>query len=161
MPARFFVYAALCSIVPDFDVLGFVFGIRYGDLFGHRGFTHSLLFAVMLGFLAARLFVSASQDFSSRLFRLTIVFTLAPASHGLLDALTAGGLGVAFFSPFDETRYFFPWQPIVVSPIGLGFFSFYGLRVLESEIIWVWFPSILLMLIIWLIRRSRRGKQMP
>jgi hypothetical protein len=46
-------------------------------------------------------------------------FFLATASHGLLDAMTDGGLGVAFFSPFDKHRYFFPWTPIRVSPIGL------------------------------------------
>src|SRR6267378_8050335 len=43
-------------------------------------------------------------------------FFLATASHGLLDAMTNGGLGVAFFAPFCDTRYFLPWQPIVVSP---------------------------------------------
>jgi inner membrane protein len=45
------------------------------------------------------------------------------ASHGILDAMTDGGLGVAFFSPFDDTRCFFPFRPIKVSPIGLSFFS--------------------------------------
>ena len=35
---------------------------------------------------------------------------LSTASHGVLDALTDGGLGVAFFSPFDQTRYFFPFR---------------------------------------------------
>src|SRR5437016_6138642 len=29
---------AVCSIVPDLDVVGFSFGIRYGDILGHRGF---------------------------------------------------------------------------------------------------------------------------
>ena len=28
---------ALCSAVPDLDVIGFPFGIQYGDLWGHRG----------------------------------------------------------------------------------------------------------------------------
>jgi len=67
------------------------------------------------------------------------------ASHGLLDALTDGGLGVAFLAPFSGERFFFPWQPIEVSPIGLRrFLSGRGLEVLRSELLWVWLPSILL-----------------
>ena len=40
----------------------------------------------------------------------------ASGVHGLLDAMTDGGLGVAFFSPFDNRRYFLPWTPIRVIP---------------------------------------------
>ena len=71
------------------------------------------------------------------------------ASHGFLDAFTNGGLGVAFFSPFDPTRYFFPWTPIEVSPIGaVRFFSQRGLLVIISELRWVWLPSLALGLIL-------------
>jgi inner membrane protein len=66
---------------------------------------------------------------------------LVAVSHGLLDALTDGGLGVAFFAPFDGRRYFFPWRPIEVSPIGLGFFSARGARTFLSELQWVWLPT--------------------
>jgi inner membrane protein len=53
----------------------------------------------------------------------------------VLDAMTNGGLGVAFFAPFDTTRYFFPWRPITVSPIGVGsFFTHRGALVVLSEI---------------------------
>ena len=39
---------ALCSVVPDLDVIGFYFGIQYGDMWGHRGLTHSVVFAALL-----------------------------------------------------------------------------------------------------------------
>lgn len=39
MSKRILVAGAVCSVVPDFDVIGFDFGIRYGDFWGHRGFT--------------------------------------------------------------------------------------------------------------------------
>jgi membrane-bound metal-dependent hydrolase YbcI (DUF457 family) len=58
------------------------------------------------------------------------------ASHGVLDAMTDGGLGIAFFAPFDNTRYFFPFRPVKVSPIGLSFFSARGLDVIWSELLW-------------------------
>ncbi|MHC4365405.1 MAG: metal-dependent hydrolase, partial [Planctomycetota bacterium] len=66
---------------------------------------------------------------------------VASASHGVLDALTDGGLGIALFSPFDTGRYFFPWRPLRVSPIGIdAFFRYGGLEALASDIVWVWLP---------------------
>jgi inner membrane protein len=76
-------------------------------------------------------------------------------SHGLLDAFTDGGLGIAFFAPFDSTRYFFPWRPIAVSPIGISeFFSLGGLRVLLIEGIWIGIPAGLWLGILQVVRRE-------
>ena len=135
-------------MLPDVDVIAFAFGIPYGDMFGHRGFTHSLFFAAVVGALAAAhvshqshpLHPSHLSHLSHRL-ALFVWFTLLTASHGILDALTNGGRGIAFFAPFSDHRYFFPWRPIQVSPIGVGFFSARGLRVLASEAGWIWVPS--------------------
>jgi len=135
---------ALCSVVPDIDVVGFRFGIRYGDFWGHRGFTHSLVFAALLAGAIVALGFRGAAPGLSRL-SLWAYFFLATASHGLLDAMTDGGLGVAFFSPFDNYRYFLPWTPIRVSPLGVGrFFSDGGLAVLQSELVWIWIPAALL-----------------
>lgn len=90
---------------PDIDVVGFAFGIKYGDMLGHRGFTHSLVFALMLGCLVGWLFFRNEGVKINRV-ALIIYFTLITASHPLLDAMTNGGLGVALFAPFDGTRYF-------------------------------------------------------
>jgi inner membrane protein len=61
----------------------------------------------------------------------------------MLDALTNGGLGVGFFAPFSNKRYFFPYRPIKVSPIGIaGLFSYGGIEALLSELKWVWLPSL-------------------
>ena len=138
--------AAFCAVAPDFDVLAFRFGIPYDAPLGHRGFSHSLLFALLLGgagalLLRALLRGSARPPFA----RTFILLALATASHGFFDALTDGGLGVAFFSPFDHTRYFFPWRPIAVSPLSLArFFSAHGLAVMKSEALWLGVPSALL-----------------
>jgi inner membrane protein len=142
VPVRVLAAGAACTIVPDFDVVGFAFGVGYGDLLGHRGLSHSLLFAAAL---AGLIVAVIGQDARvSRPWCFVYLF-LCTASHGLLDALTSGGLGVAFFAPFDGGRYFFPWQPIRVSPIGVRrFFTDRGLAVMASEILWVWFPALLL-----------------
>ncbi len=135
---KFWLLGVFCAIFPDADIVGFKFGITYASFFGHRGFTHSLVFALIFGFLIAFLFYKKKNKF---LFY-AVFFTLATASHSVLDAMTTGGLGVAFFSPFDNTRYFFSWRPIQVSPIGAAkFFSSWGLRVIKSELIWIGLPS--------------------
>jgi inner membrane protein len=163
LPARFWPLSALCAVLPDADVLGFAFGVRYGDLLGHRGLSHSLAFAAALGVAVALMFFRGERAGSRRWWSFAAYFAAVTASHGALDALTDGGLGVAFFAPFDDGRYFFPWQPIEVSPIGAGFFSARGLAVLASEFVWVWMPSLLLVAAVRgtrkLLKNSRGGRQ--
>src|SRR5882724_8229242 len=132
-PKRVWAVGAFCSVIPDFDVIGFHFGVRYADFWGHRGFTHSLLFAAILATVSFFATIRVALPSLGR-FSLWLYFFLCAASHGLLDALTDGGLGVAFFSPLDNHRYFLPWRPIQVSPIGAArFFTHRGLAVLQSE----------------------------
>jgi inner membrane protein len=141
MPVKFWFLTALCSVLPDFDVIGFYFGTRYGSMFGHRGFFHSLTFALIVGLLVVLLAYSDVPRFSKKWWRLLAFFFAVTASHGLLDAMTSGGYGVGFFEPFNNTRYFLPWRPIKVSPIGVyGFFSRWGWNVIKSEVTWVWLP---------------------
>jgi inner membrane protein len=133
------ITGAACSIVPDFDVIGFGFGIHYGDLLGHRGITHSIFFAIILG---AFLTFILSRNAGKNTLPVFLFLFLSTLTHPILDAMTNGGLGVALLAPFYNTRYFLPWRPIVVSPIGVaGFFSEWGLRVILSELLWVWIPS--------------------
>ena len=154
LPKRAIFYGAVCSMVPDLDVLGFGLGIKYGDPCGHRGFTHSLFFAaVFAAFVLLALFHKPADR--ARWPAIWFYLFLATASHGLLDAMTDGGLGVAFFAPFDNARFFLPWQPIAVSPIGARFFSPRGLAVLTSEALWVWLPSVAMVSAAILFRRSR------
>ena len=161
---RFWVLSILCAIVPDLDVVGFFAGIEYGDLFGHRGITHSFLFATLLAWVTV---YYGFQDFPLRSrfgWGLFLHFFLVTASHGMLDAMTNGGLGVAFFAPFDETRYFFPWRPVKVSPIGLSrFFSVTGILVIISEVLFIWIPTLVLVKIVrWIdLKRYRIEKTLP
>lgn len=135
--------AAACAMLPDADAIGFQLGIPYDSLLGHRGFTHSLFFAGLTALVVASLFRNRSQ-----LVQIFVCIFIATASHGFLDAFTNGGLGVAFFSPFDPARHFFPLRPILVSPIGVAaFFSGRGLPVLASEMAWVWPASLGLFLV--------------
>lgn len=125
-------------MAPDLDVAGFHWHIAYTDAFGHRGAAHSLAFAVMLGLLAMT-FARKLQAGQKTAF---LFVASSAASHGLLDMLTNGGLGVAMLWPFSAERFFFPWQPIAVAPFGLRVLSdARGLAVFLSEFLWVWLPA--------------------
>lgn len=159
IPKRVWVLGAACSLVPDLDVIGFRLGIRYGDFWGHRGFTHSFSFAALLAVAIVALGFRRGVTGMHAL-TLWLYLFLATVSHGLLDAMTDGGLGVAFFAPFDNHRYFFSWTPIRVSPIGVGrFFSARGVAVLRSEILWVWLPAVVLAIVAVLLRQRIVGEK--
>ncbi len=148
---RLFLLAALCSVFPDIDVIGFKFGIPYGSQWGHRGFTHSLVFALCL----ASLLTYFHKQLQSKPWTVFWLCFASCGSHAFLDAMTNGGLGVALFWPFSSGRIFSPFMPIQVSPIGVGsFFSEWGLRVIASELIWVLIPALVIGTIGAVIRRT-------
>ena len=141
VPKRFWFFSIFLSVIPDADVIAFFFGIPYGHFFGHRGFFHSPFFGLLLSVFVVCVFFRSVESFSRRWWFYTVYFSLLYASHGIFDALTDGGLGIALLSPFDDTRYFLPWRPILVAPIGVAdFFSRWGMMVIKSEILWVWLP---------------------
>lgn len=155
VPQWLFLVGAFCTIVPDFDVLGFWLGVPYESMLGHRGLSHSLLFAAALS--AIIVFVITHQQQGISLPACFIFLFLCVASHGIFDALTTGGLGVAFFAPFSNNRYFFSWRPIRVSPLSLRhFFGPRGIVVMLSEIIWMWIPALLLYLVTFLLHKFRK-----
>lgn len=135
---------ALCSVLPDADVVGFRLGVAYGDLLGHRGLSHSLLFAAVTAAVLTALVAARRRAAGAPAHALAVglFLFLSTASHGLLDALTDGGLGVALLSPLSEARYFAPLRPIAVSPISVArFLSGAALPVLTSELRWIWIPG--------------------
>lgn len=144
------VLAIASTILPDIDVLTFNFGIPYEAPFGHRGFTHSILFAVLWATLLMFVF--------GKLNRIIwwIVIFISTISHGILDAMTSGGRGVGFFIPFHNERYFFPFREIIVSPIGIErFFSERGIRVIFSELKYVFLPCFLILVLFYFIRKNK------
>ena len=142
VPKRIWAVGALCAALPDADAIAFRFGIPYEHVLGHRGLSHSLVFAALLAAVIAALLPGRSLPGNRT--RLWLFLFLATASHGVLDMLTNGGHGVALFAPFDNSRHFFSWRPIEVSPISIRrFFSERGIAVLLNEARWVWIPAAL------------------
>lgn len=142
----YWIAAGVCAALPDVDAIGYRLGVPYASLWGHRGLTHSLLAAAVVAAIGTALGQLVVPERRPPAGRLALLLFLATTSHGLLDTLTTGGLGVAFFSPWQPERYFFPFRPIKVSPLSIrGFLGIKGLRVLASEAIWVGVPCLLLL----------------
>ena len=154
MPRRLWVVLAGLAMLPDLDVVAFALHVPYGSPWGHRGATHSLAAAVVVGLLAA---LALRRTLPLPWPLAWACFAAAMASHGALDAFTDGGSGVAFLFPFDDGRCFAPWRPLRVSPIGLHFLGTWGLATLASEARWLWVPSLVL-LVIGVLRRRRRPR---
>ncbi|MCE3279071.1 MAG: metal-dependent hydrolase [Bacteroidetes bacterium] len=156
---KFLILGMICSIIPDADVISFSLGIPYESFWGHRGFSHSIFFGILLGILVTALFYK--KHFLTRTgLQYILFFSFCTISHGILDALTTGGLGVTFFSPFNNSRYFFPWRPIKVSPIrATNFFGEWGIKVLKSEAIWIGIPASIFIVIRKLIKWKSNDRE--
>jgi inner membrane protein len=149
------ITASLLSAAPDLDAIGFFLGVPYDSWCGHRGCSHSIVFAL---FVAVLLAPPLARRCRLPTGRVLAFFTAAMASHGIVDMATNGGHGIALLWPLTTERWFWPWRPIEVAPLGIrAFFSPWGLEVLASEVIWLWLPAAVLGAIGW--RRARRKKQ--
>lgn len=137
-------------MLPDADVVAFTLGIPYSHALGHRGASHSIAFALVVGTLCA---VPLSRALRWSVGFSAIVAALAVLSHPLLDMLTDGGLGCALYWPVSNARHFFSVQPLPVAPIGGAFLSARGLWCVAVEMVW------LSPLLVYAARPSRRRER--
>jgi inner membrane protein len=154
IPRALLITGIAASMLPDADVILFGFGATYHDVWSHRGFAHSLGFALLVALGAAVLLRKVAPPFVTAAF----VF-VATASHGLLDMLTSGGHGVAIFWPITADRYFYDWRPIQVAPIvGPEFISRFTSRaaaLLRTEVLWIWLPAAIVAVVLRLRRKEK------
>jgi inner membrane protein len=154
---RLALVAGAIAVLPDLDVIAFLLGISYGDPLGHRGASHSLMVAGLLALISARICFPRVGWWTWSGWQLVGILALAAGSHGVLDAFTDGGLGVGFFVPFSSVRYFFPWRPLAVSPIGFeSFFTKTSIPVVIDEFVWVWLPILVSLVVVKFGRPQRR-----
>jgi inner membrane protein len=136
---------AVIAIVPDLDVIAFSLGIPYAHPLGHRGFSHSMVFAGVLSALVCLALFKEPIRFTKGWWWLVAVTFLAAASHGLLDAATDAGKGIGLFIPLSNKRIFFAFRPIRTATVNpFTFFQQRSLAILWSEIVWVWLPLLAL-----------------
>lgn len=149
VPWPVLLVGCLFAILPDIDVIGFEYGVSYYSSWGHRGFTHSIFFALLSAAFATYCF----RRLQAKPVAIFLFLWVSMVSHGILDAMTYGGLGIAFAWPFDDARHFFPWRPLPVSAIGFKrFFNYWGKYVIQKEIWLIWLPMLGVFLMILITR---------
>ena len=127
--------AGVLAVAPDLDT-AFHGIIPYAHFLGHRGFVHSPFFSFVVAAILSLLFYAVARNLGFvAILGITASFTLALASHGILDAMTDAGLGVMLLYPFSEERIFLPWRPFYAPPIKLSSISYEKvLKMIKSEL---------------------------
>jgi inner membrane protein len=146
------------AVLPDLDTLGGLFGRSGTDLFAHRGLSHSIAFAVVIG---ALLSVAVSRMRPSRTSprRLFCCISLAMMSHGLIDTTTTYGRGVALLAPFSTERFVSPFRPLGTPALrGQHTRTERVTALVLNELVWVWAPAITLALAVRATRRTLEGR---
>ncbi|MCW5623884.1 MAG: metal-dependent hydrolase [Burkholderiales bacterium] len=149
IPPRLLAAGIVAAILPDADVVTFSLRIPYDSMLGHRGFTHSVAFAAAIAVVAS----VGARWLKASVAATALFLFVATLSHPLLDGFTNGGRGVALGWPLSDARWFAPFRPVQVSPIGTHFFSARGVPVIVSELLWIWLPCAAIGFAGWMARR--------
>jgi inner membrane protein len=143
--------SAFLGVCPDFDyVLNWLRIARGG---WHHGFTHSIVFAVIIGAVTA--FVTGWR--TKRAF---LAFSAATASHPLLDYLITESRGVSLWWPFTDRRYKLRPNPIDYTWSTTSFRNAVVEVVQISLTELIIFGPLLLLMIMLRSMSSRKGKML-
>lgn len=141
LSTRLIVAGMAVAMLPDADVVGRYFHVPHTHDFGHRGATHTLLFALLVGGLG----MLAARSLRTTRAKAFLFLWLSTLSHALTDMLTEGGKGIMMFWPLEDSRLKFLLHPIEASPVGLTAFETGVIwQVLLSETRWLLIPAVLI-----------------
>jgi inner membrane protein len=142
--ARAMVAFSGLALLPDLDWVGVSLGVPNTGASGHRGYTHSALFAASVGLLAGLISraggpegggARAAAAARGRALWTGFLVFLAVVSHAALDSLCTNSRGVPLFWPLSDARVLAPWRPIPGAPTGLEFLSREGAAVATIELL--------------------------
>jgi membrane-bound metal-dependent hydrolase YbcI (DUF457 family) len=149
---RFLLLGSFLGVVPDFDYALSCF--RVGGRTWHHDFTHSIIFAFLIGLMAA----AVINHFN---FRDVMAYFLATLSHTAMDFLFTESRGVELFWPFSGKLFKFGLQPPFpydwrMRPLSAKVADILQLCLFELAV----FATILLV-ILWIKGRAPRYQQKP
>jgi inner membrane protein len=123
---------AVAQSVPDVDFLAAFWSSESENLLAHRGFTHSILFVLLVTPPLAMLAERWRRPHDISLKKWMLFFGTQAFIHLLLDGMNAYGVG--WFEPFSHDRISYNWI-FVADPlyfVWLGF-AFVALLVLKTK----------------------------
>lgn len=133
---RLALAGSLFAVLPDVDFALVALGFdRYSGPYGHRGFTHSIAFALTLGALGS---LWAGPGWRRRLGAAGFL-AMCTVSHPLLDGLMDTAICNAWLWPMDEARICLDWRPVPMRGVPL-----FGMQRLQQELLWIGMPLLLL-----------------
>lgn len=162
---RLWPLSLFCAALPDIDGVIPRLAARLfhahlsGMLWSHRGFSHSLFFALLAGTLAA-LYARKVLRCDRSLPFLGLYFLAITASHGLIDAITNGGEGIMFLAPFYSERYACPFAPVPALR-ARQWLGAQGVITFGRELLWIWLPVVFGYLGLQLRRRGMKFSCRP
>ncbi|MGB3180517.1 MAG: metal-dependent hydrolase [Cyclobacteriaceae bacterium] len=118
-------WGAVAGTIPDLDVIGNMFMNDLDALLFHRGYSHSLFFALPMAPLLAWLAITIHGKGSATFRQWTIMFFWGLFTHPLLDIFTNYGTGL-FYPLWDERIAFNTISivdPLYTLPLLVAFFS--------------------------------------
>jgi inner membrane protein len=131
MGKRAMLWGALANNVPDIDVLFSAFQKIPDSLLSHRGFTHSILFAVIMGPALAWIFNQLYRKKNYGFLTWYAIFGSGMFIHILIDSFTNYGTG--WFEPFSHYRVsfntIFVADPFFTVPLLIAFIALLVLRI--------------------------------
>ena len=98
---------AVAQSVPDIDFVASFWNSTSENLLAHRGFTHSILFAVMITPLLALLAERWHRPHNISLRKWILFFGAQAFIHLLIDGMNVYGVG--WFEPFSHYRVSYNW----------------------------------------------------
>jgi inner membrane protein len=160
---KFVLLSTLCQWWPDIDTFAYLFAINENHPLGHRGFAHSLLCAALVALCVVRCCYRQVPTASWQWWTLCSWFFLMTTLHGVFDAMVFDSLGVAFFAPFDTTRYQLPWQPLVDVPIAWSALQgqLWYAQLVEGQFFGLLFAGWFVVTRLARVTRARRPEQLP
>ena len=113
---------AAIATLPDLDIIALPFLDPLERLSMHRGFSHSIVFSLLLALLLAYLFKRMKITKEIKFFRLALFSWLVLITHMLLDGFTS--YGTLLFLPFSDNRFGFDSinvvDPVYTLPMLIG-----------------------------------------
>ncbi|MBT9552183.1 MAG: metal-dependent hydrolase [Hydrogenophaga sp.] len=141
---RLTLAGACFAVLPDADFALVTLGLdRYNGPYGHRGFTHSIAFALALGAFGS---LWAGPGWRRRLGAATFL-ALCTLSHPVLDGLLDRGICSAWLWPLDDARLCLDWRPVPMRGVPL-----FGMERFRQELLWIGLPLLLITNAVLLLR---------
>jgi inner membrane protein len=121
---RYFVPLFIGAFLANAADLDFIFVFLFQSKSWHRGFTHSILFAL----LVCSIFLLVA---GKRHFRAALAYGLAYSSHFILDYVTTKNGGVELFWFFSSEMWKLGWFALSESPSKMSIYEIFQAIVIE------------------------------